>query len=86
MSVSDQLADTIRGEQKRWAALAGLDAPLPEVAKNGNLCGLITLRLCLIVMGVAFIVGPAFIQILVLYGLVAVIARAWVMVYQKLTV
>ena len=74
MSISDQLTDTIAGEQRRWAALAGLDAPLPEVAKNGKLYGLIALGLGLAVMAGAFAVGPAYIKALVVAGLVVM---AW---------
>ena len=69
MSISDELTDTIAGEQKRWASLAGLDAPLPEVAKNGKLCGLVALGLGLAVMAGAFAVGPVFLKVLVVVGL-----------------
>jgi len=54
--------------------LAGLDAPLPEVAKNGKLYGLIALGLGLAVMAGAFAVGPWFIKGLVVAGLVVM---AW---------
>ena len=68
MSISDELADTVAGEQKRWAALAGLDTPLPEVAKNGKLWGSVALGLGLAVMAGAGAVGPVYIKALVVAG------------------
>jgi len=75
MSISDELADTIAGEKQRWASLAGLDAPLPEVAENGNLWGFISLALGLAVMAGAFAVRPWFIKGLVVVGLVVMVWR-----------
>jgi len=69
MSISDELADTVAGEQKRWAALAGLDTPLPEVAENGNLWGFISLALGLAVMASAYVLGPVFLKVLIVAGL-----------------
>ena len=68
MTQSDELADTIADEQKRWASLAGLDTPLPGVAKNGKLYGVIALGLGLAVMAGAFVLGPVFIKVLVVAG------------------
>ena len=83
MSISDQLADTITGEQKRWAALAGLDVPLPEVAKNGHLWGSVALGLGLAVMAGAYVLGPGYIKALVvagwIAGFVATMVRAWIL-------
>ena len=69
MSISDQLTDTITGEQKRWASMMGLNQPLPEPAKNGNLWGVLALGLGLAVMAGAFAVGPVFLKVLVVVGL-----------------
>ena len=74
MSISDQLTDTITGEQKRWASMMGLNQPLPEPAKNGNLWGVLALGLGLAVMAGAFVLGPVFIKVLVVVGLVVM---AW---------
>jgi len=71
MSISDELADTVAGEQKRWAALAGLDTPLPEVAKNGKLWGSVALGLGLAVMAGAYVLGPGYIKALVVAGWIA---------------
>ena len=76
MSISDELADTIAGEKQRWASLAGLDAPLPEVAENGNLWGFMALGLGLLAMGAASVAGPAYIKALVGAGMAIMAARA----------
>jgi len=68
MSISDQLADTVAGEQKRWAAMMGLNQPLPQLAKNGNLWGSVALGLGLAVMAGAYVLGPVFIKVLVVAG------------------
>ena len=84
MRPSDYLADTIAGEQKRWAALAGLNEPLPQPAKNGKFWGSIAMHLCLVAMMIAILVGLRFVRMSVLYGLVIMVGRTWVMVYLKL--
>jgi len=56
--------------------MAGLNEPLPEPAKIGNLWGFISLALGLAVMAGAFAVGPAYIKALVVVGLVVMAWRA----------
>ena len=48
--------------------MMGLNQPLPEPAKNGNLWGVLALGLGLAVMAGAFVLGPAYIKVLVVVG------------------
>ena len=61
--------------------MMGLNQPLPQLAKNGNLWGSVALGLGLAAIGAAFVLGPEYIQALILLGpvggIVATVVEVW---------